>query len=363
MRGAAEPPRLSRFAMAAKEKNRLPSRIRARQNALPEKVREPIFVSCAAPKPASAKNYLPDPASGEFDALQAAPRLGLRAAVKKVALGAPFTGKELDEDTQLYYFGARYYDPRTSVWQSADPILDSYLDGKPNDGVFNSGNLGLYSYSYQNPIKYSDPDGRWVNIAIGAGIGAVIGAGVEGGRQVATGEFSAGRLAAAAGGGAVAGAVAGATMGISLVAEGGAIAAAGVAGVSSAAGGSATRALMGEEVTAGTVATDAAIGVATFGVLKGAGAGALSLQNPTSLRGADPKAVRELVPKDWIASPTKGAGGTRFADPARRGDQLRIMPGNPRDPNPVKQGPYARTSTSGVKSDPIPLKGNPTLSE
>ena len=27
-----------------------------------------------------------------------------------------FTGKELDEETQLYYFGARYYDPRTSVW-------------------------------------------------------------------------------------------------------------------------------------------------------------------------------------------------------------------------------------------------------
>ena len=32
-----------------------------------------------------------------------------------------FTAKELDEETQLYYFGARYYDPRTSVWQS--PIL------------------------------------------------------------------------------------------------------------------------------------------------------------------------------------------------------------------------------------------------
>jgi hypothetical protein len=28
-----------------------------------------------------------------------------------------FTSKELDEDTGLYYFGARYYDPRTSVWR------------------------------------------------------------------------------------------------------------------------------------------------------------------------------------------------------------------------------------------------------
>ncbi|NIV10723.1 MAG: hypothetical protein GWN62_05360, partial [Aliifodinibius sp.] len=34
-----------------------------------------------------------------------------------------YTSKELDEETGLYYYGARYYDPRTSVWQSADPIL------------------------------------------------------------------------------------------------------------------------------------------------------------------------------------------------------------------------------------------------
>jgi RHS repeat-associated protein len=38
-----------------------------------------------------------------------------------------FTGKELDEETGLYYFGARYYDPRTSLWQSPDPALGKYL--------------------------------------------------------------------------------------------------------------------------------------------------------------------------------------------------------------------------------------------
>ncbi|QMU60039.1 MAG: hypothetical protein GKR98_09005 [Boseongicola sp.] len=41
-----------------------------------------------------------------------------------------FTGKELDEETGLYYFGARYYDPRTSVWQSPDPILAGRLLGE-----------------------------------------------------------------------------------------------------------------------------------------------------------------------------------------------------------------------------------------
>lgn len=72
-----------------------------------------------------------------------------------------FTGKELDEDTGLYYFGARYYDQRTSVWVSVDPILDSYLNGKVGmGGVYNSFNLGLYTYTHLNPIKYLDPDGR-----------------------------------------------------------------------------------------------------------------------------------------------------------------------------------------------------------
>ncbi len=71
-----------------------------------------------------------------------------------------FTGKELDEDTQLYYFGARYYDPRTSVWQSPDPILKAYLHGGPNGGVYEPLNLSLYSYARQHPVNFSDPNGE-----------------------------------------------------------------------------------------------------------------------------------------------------------------------------------------------------------
>jgi RHS repeat-associated protein len=76
-----------------------------------------------------------------------------------VAFG--FTGKEFDEETGLYYFGARYYDARTSVWVSADPILGAYLGGKAGmGGVYNSFNLGLYSYGHLNPVKFVDPDGK-----------------------------------------------------------------------------------------------------------------------------------------------------------------------------------------------------------
>ena len=73
-----------------------------------------------------------------------------------------FTGKELDEETGLYYYGARYLDPKYSRWISADPALGEYVssdyDG-PSGGIYNFTNLNLYHYAGNNPIKYIDPDG------------------------------------------------------------------------------------------------------------------------------------------------------------------------------------------------------------
>jgi RHS repeat-associated protein len=59
-----------------------------------------------------------------------------------------FNGKELDEETGLYYYGARYYDPRTSIWQSVDPRGDQTPGWSP------------YNYTLDNPVKLIDPDGR-----------------------------------------------------------------------------------------------------------------------------------------------------------------------------------------------------------
>jgi RHS repeat-associated protein len=59
-----------------------------------------------------------------------------------------FNAKELDEETGLYYYGARYYDPRTSVWISADKMAEKYP------------NFSSYVYCKQNPINRTDPDGN-----------------------------------------------------------------------------------------------------------------------------------------------------------------------------------------------------------
>ncbi len=95
------------------------------------------------------------------------------ASSKRSARPARFTAKELDSETALYYFGARYLDPRTSRWISSDPALESYVPVAPVDdeakkhnkslpgmgGVFNAVNLNTYHYGGNNPMKYNDPTG------------------------------------------------------------------------------------------------------------------------------------------------------------------------------------------------------------
>jgi RHS repeat-associated protein len=69
-----------------------------------------------------------------------------------------FTGKELDPETGLYYYGARYYDPVLSRWISADPILNTII-GQSDGPARLSRKLAVYSYGQQNPIVMVDPNG------------------------------------------------------------------------------------------------------------------------------------------------------------------------------------------------------------
>lgn len=38
-----------------------------------------------------------------------------------------FSGKELDGETGLYYFGARYYNPKLALWYGVDPLAEKYV--------------------------------------------------------------------------------------------------------------------------------------------------------------------------------------------------------------------------------------------
>ncbi|XYH97307.1 RHS repeat-associated core domain-containing protein [Sorangium sp. So ce1128] len=77
-----------------------------------------------------------------------------------------FNGKELDLSTGLYDYGARSYEPRLGVWLSPDPVLAEYMSGKLNSGVYRPINLGLYTYAWNNPVVFIDPDGRLTTQAI-----------------------------------------------------------------------------------------------------------------------------------------------------------------------------------------------------
>jgi RHS repeat-associated protein len=74
-----------------------------------------------------------------------------------------FTGKELDEETDLYYYSARYYDPRTSQFISTDPLLHS----DPHKTSASPAVLNLYAYVGNNPLRFIDPTGTTITLAGG----------------------------------------------------------------------------------------------------------------------------------------------------------------------------------------------------
>lgn len=64
-----------------------------------------------------------------------------------------FTGKERDEESGYDYFSARYLWQIVGHWLSVDPLADKYLWISP------------YAYAAWNPIKFKDPNGKWVETA------------------------------------------------------------------------------------------------------------------------------------------------------------------------------------------------------
>ena len=59
-----------------------------------------------------------------------------------------YTGREVDEESDLYYYRARYYDPSVGQFISEDPI------------GFAAGDANLYGYVGNSPANYVDPSGN-----------------------------------------------------------------------------------------------------------------------------------------------------------------------------------------------------------
>ena len=65
-----------------------------------------------------------------------------------------FNGKELDQETGLYYYGARYMNPVSSLWYGVDPLAEKYPS------------VGGYVYCMENPTKLIDPNGKETHVAL-----------------------------------------------------------------------------------------------------------------------------------------------------------------------------------------------------
>ena len=244
-------------------------------------------------------------------------------------------------------------------WLERDPA--GYQDGP-----------SLYSYLGRNPMAGTDPSGRWVNIVGGAVIGAAIG----GIAAAIDGEGWDG-IARNAAKGAVVGAVAGATFGIGLAAAGvtttATVAAAG--GLSGMAATATGALLEGRAPTAEELIWGGLFGGATAGTFHGAfGVGRAGLGAIWGKRSAQPGGVArpgpggaalpegftlpvpEEIPSNWIVAPTRSRGGVSFTDPLNGGNEVRVMPGNPKARWPNSRKPYVRWDKDGV---PLDVDGSP----
>jgi len=76
-----------------------------------------------------------------------------------------YTGQEQDVESGLMYYGARYYNPDLAKFVQADPVIGD---------IYNPQDLNKYAYVRNNPYKYTDPEGEWVNILVQRGLGIII---------------------------------------------------------------------------------------------------------------------------------------------------------------------------------------------
>jgi RHS repeat-associated protein len=78
-----------------------------------------------------------------------------------------YTGQRHESSLGIYYYGARWYDPSLGRFLSPDSIIPQSQGVQAWD---------RYAGMNNNPVRYNDPSGHWINVVLGAAIGAAVGA-------------------------------------------------------------------------------------------------------------------------------------------------------------------------------------------
>ncbi len=263
------------------------------------------------------------------------------------AVSHRFTGQVLDDETGLYYYGARYYDPNLGRFIQPDTVISDLANPQA---------LNRYAYALNNPLKYTDPTGHesyWEgvgNVYLGfydagtAFVGGTIhmvahpiqtvqGIGTAVAHPIAT--LTAIKDATVTtwnsgtrGQGQVVGSI--------LIAVGTAVAPGAQVGNLTKIEQAANVGSKLERVAATAErAAKATVGLETRGL--------------RPLPGT--RQIPEGIPDSWRIRPTDSKGGTWYYDPANKGNAVRVMQGSPTSPYPNSQAPYVRWQQNGQALD------------